>query len=671
MCGIAGVSMRRTADEGDVRLVGRMIGQLTHRGPDGTGIVKAGPAVLGSARLAIVDVEHGRQPFSNEAGDIHVVFNGEIYNHRELGEALRRRGHVLRSNSDGEIIAHLYEDFGDQCFAMLDGQFAIAISNTRSRSLVLARDPMGICPLHWIETPEGLFFCSEIKGLRAVGAASPRLEPEALLQVSYFGTVCAPLTFFSGVKQLAPAQYLSFESSGTPKLKRYWSLAFPRDGEHAGVSEREAIRELRQRVEDAVTSHTQGEYQATCFLSGGIDSAVIGALLGRHYGNDGVKAFCATSDHKKIDEGDAAHETAQCLGLDLQRVETDDAAIAGIFPRLIWHAESPVISTEAAALMVLAGEARRHSKIVLTGEGADEAFGGYLAFRQFKALGFLTRSGLSALRAMVRPVLQGYYGSDCLLPPEQRLDDVRDHLGFVPAQAYEWEFYRAAMMPLLSPEYRAMAAAGRQWHSFAFDQEATRGRHWLDRSLHVAYQVMLPNYLLGAHGDRIFAANSVEGRYPFLARRVVDYCATLPPHFKLKRLREKYILRRAAARWLPADIAQRPKRRFVMPFGTPFIGPKAPPLYAELLAPHSIAAYGYFDPVMVKRALDALARPTGSGNKAKLYLERLMLGLAVNLVVSMQLWHYLFVAGNDCRMQLTQGLASRSNIHESNRMAAA
>lgn len=655
MCGIAGVILQRSANEGDLSHVRQMIGQVSHRGPDDTGVVNTGKTVLGSARLAIVDVAHGQQPFSNETRDIHVVFNGEIYNYLDLRDAVKRRGHVLKSDSDGEVIAHLYEDFGTECFGLLKGQFAIAISDSCSNFLIIARDLMGICPLHWTVTADGFFFCSEIKGLLAIGVAPRQIEPEAIIQMSYFGTTCAPLTAFSRVKQLQPAHYLVFKNGQVIKTKRYWSLDFPLDGQHTITNERKAIEGLQQCLESAVESHMQGEFPATCFLSGGIDSAIIGALLKRRSGKlDKVSAFCATSDDRKMDEGSAAAETALRLCLDLKYGRMDGERIAAAFPKLIWHSEVPMISTEAAALMLLAEEVRGQSKIVLTGEGADEAFGGYLAFRQFKMLGFLTGSGLTPFRAIIRPLLQQYYGTDCLLPPECRLDSIRERLSFFPAQAYEWEFYRLAITPVLSAEYREMGAQDRHWNSFEFDQQAVRGRHWLNRSLYVAYQVMLPNYLLGAHGDRVFAANSIEGRYPFLSRDVVEYAATTAPELKIKGLQEKYILRRAAENWLPKDIAQRPKKRFVMPFGTPFIGSKAPRFYSDMVSSHMISAYGYFDPIMVKRLFEALAQSPRSGGKAKIYLERLALGLAANFVISTQLWHCLFIKGHELS-ELTGG----------------
>ncbi|MGA2278150.1 MAG: asparagine synthase (glutamine-hydrolyzing), partial [Terracidiphilus sp.] len=521
MCGIAGAWLGRIAGDGDDEQIGKMIDQVLHRGPDGVSVMHSGHAVLASARLAIVDVIGGQQPFTNETGDIHVVYNGEIYNHRTLRDEIQQRGHRLRSACDGEVISHLYEEFGIDCLGKLDGQFAIAIADDRNEALYLARDRMGICPLHWVQTPEGLYFCSEIKGLRAVGVVPGQVEPRAILQLAYFGAVCAPLTAFAGVQQMRPAHYLAVRNGAAPQLRRYWTLDFPLQGEYAAMGEKQAAEGLRRRLEAAVSSHMQGEFHAACCLSGGIDSAIIAALLARHCGREEhVVGFCASSDSKKMDEGDAAAETAVRLGIELRRVAITEANIAEAFKRLIWHAEVPVISTEAAALLLLSEHIRNYSKIVLTGEGADEAFGGYLAFRQFKVLGGLSNPGLEFIRRFIRPMLQHHYGSECLLPSESRLDAVRETFGCFPAQAYEWEFYRAAITPVLSPIYRELGAGEAQWEGFAFEREAIAGRHWLNRALYVGYQVMLPNYLLGAHGDRVFAANSLEGRYPFLDREV-------------------------------------------------------------------------------------------------------------------------------------------------------
>lgn len=648
MCGIAGLLSSGQTHEGHAAEVRRMLGALAHRGPDGQACVATDRMVLGSARLAIVDVAGADQPLANEARDLLVVFNGEIYNHRSLARCLRQRGHVLRTSGDGEVIAHLYEEYGTGAFDLLDGQFAIAIADRRRGRLVLARDRMGICPLFWTRTPHGLYFCSEVKGLQAAGVANQGVEPGAMLQMGYFGTVCAPLTPFAGVFQLRPAHWMALQDPReSPAPQRYWRLDFARRGEHPPIDDAQAAEGVAQRLERAVDTHVQGEFEATCFLSGGIDSAVIGALLARRCAPRPVTAFCASSDERRIDEGDAASQTAQQLGLQLHRVRIDEAAIGGAFERLVWHAETPTLSTEAAALMLLAGQVRAHSKLVLTGEGADEAFGGYLAFKQFKFLGGLAAPGLGAVRGLVRPLLQRHFGTDCLLPPEPRLALLRAHFGGLPAQAYEWEFYRSVLSPLFSSDYRALAAQDGLWQQFPFDREAVQDRSGMDRSLYVAYQVMLPNYLLGPHGDRIFAANSVEGRYPFLAREVVEYAARLPARLKIRGTREKHVLRLAAAgRWLPPSIAQRPKQRFVMPFGTPFVGPKAPPLMRHLLAPDTLSAYGYFDPTRVQAAIAALGGGRrAAGGKARRYLDHLALGLGVTFVASTQLWHHLFVAG--------------------------
>lgn len=654
MCGIAGALYLRPITMFDIEQVRAMGRLIAYRGPDEQGVAQTGPCVLTAVRLSIVDVAGGHQPYSNENGQIRVVFNGEIYNHQALRAMLAARGHQLVSYSDGEVIAHLYEEYGATCFQLLDGQFAIAIADAASGTLLLARDRMGICPLHWVENRDGVYFCSEIKGLLEIGAVARQANPIALLQMAYFGTVCAPLTAFQNVHALPPAHYLSIRADGISTLQRYWALEFPRATEQLGTEENIASQELQTRLEAAVETHTQGEFPATCFLSGGIDSAVIGGMLAqRSKGHEQVDAFCATSEHEKINEGRAALMTAQALGLRFNPIQITEADISAIFCKLIWHAEVPTISTEAAALFLLSEKVGEHSKVVLTGEGADEAFGGYLAFRQSKLLGPLAGPGLSMVRAAVRPLLARHYGTDCLLPCDTRIDSIRSHMGCFPAQAYEWEFYRAATMPVLAPMYRAMLEQDRQWEGFAFDREAVRGRHWLNRSLYVGYQVMLPNYLLGAHGDRLFSANSIEGRYPFLDRSVVEYAATLPPSLKIRSMREKYILRRAAQRWLPQEIAARPKKRFVMPFGTPFTNVQAPAIYQHLLAVDTLRDYGYFDPQAVQRVLAALAcLPVGRPN-ARAYLDRLGLGIALTLVASTQLWHYLFIANAGCPMPAT------------------
>lgn len=640
MCGIAGALFRRPTTAADSAVVAAMADAIAHRGPDAFAIECSGRAVLASRRLSIVDVAHGGQPFTGCRGDVKVVYNGEIYNYKALRAELSAAGHGFRSDSDGEVIAHLYEAFGDAFVSRLEGQFAIALWDAAVGRLILARDRFGICPLHWAETEDAVYFCSEAKGFFHAGILAPDASPDALAQLFYFGTICAPATAFRGVNALQQAHSMDVTLTRTNSSRAYWTLDFPRIADQPRPHPDAAGRRVAELFAQAVASQTLGEFPATCLLSAGIDSAMVAAAAGRE--QPGLRAFCATSAQPRFDEGAQARATAETLGLQFHPVEVGDERIAEVFPRLIYHAESPVLSTEAAALLCVAERIRDHSKIVLTGEGADEAFAGYLAFRQYKAIGWLTRRGLGALRAWARPLLRRHYGNDCLLPGEPRLDAVRSRIGFVPAQAYEWEFYRTALLPVLSEEYAAQVDGDAPLQAFSLPTEATEGRHWLHRSLLVGQQVMLPNYLLGPHGDRVLAANSIEGRYPFLDRALFEYAATLPPELKIRRMREKAVLRAAAQRWLPESIRLRPKRRFMMPFGTPFLGPAAPEWVHDALAPDALREAGYFDPDAVARVLRALRTYRSGASGARAYLERLALGIAVTCVVSTQLWHRVF-----------------------------
>lgn len=647
MCGIAGAVYGRPVDPDDIARVTAMAHTIEHRGPDEYGVATAGTGVLATSRLSIVDVANGHQPYRSEDGRVLAVFNGEIYNHRALRDGLAARGHRFASHSDGEVIVHLYEEYGEDFPRHLEGQFAIAVADVPAGTVLLVRDRLGICPLHWTDSGDGLYFCSEAKGLLEAVPECRHLDPTALLQLGYFGAVCAPRTAFRDVHAVPPAHLLRLDRNGRRTLRRYWDLAYPTTAEQPAVGDGEAAAGVRDRLEAAVGSATQGEFPATCFLSGGLDSAVVAALLARRAGaGDRVRAFCAGSDQPKIDEGADARVTAEALGLDLVPTRVTEPDVAEVFPRLLWHAETPTVSTEAAALFLLAGQVRRHSKVVLTGEGADEAFAGYQAFRQARTLHPLTRAGLGGVRAAARRLLARHYGTESLLPGDDRIGLVREHLGCFPAQTIEWEFYRASVLPVLAPAYREALAGDGQWDGFAFDRDAVRGRHRLNQSLYVGYRVMLPNYLLGPHGDRLFAGNSVEGRYPFLDRRVVEYAATIPPGLKIRRGREKHALRRAARSWLPDTIAARPKTRFTMPFGTPFVAKGAPGLYGHLLAPDTLRDFGYFDPAGVRRVVDAIRRPpSASGPRG--YLERLGLGIALTLVCSTQLWHHLYIDRQD------------------------
>jgi asparagine synthase (glutamine-hydrolysing) len=646
MCGILGLYLKRPIRENDRQNIISMAKAIDYRGPDEYRMIESERVILASCRLAIIDLKLNRQPVYNRNKDIFGIFNGEIFNYLELRAELIKKGHSFQSNGDSEVIIHLYEEYGNNFVHYLTGQFAIAIWDKRKHILILARDHVGICPLYFLETKDGFYFCSEIKGFLAANLLTATLNPDAMAQMIYFGTVCAPTTMFSNVSALQHAHYLTVNHKHSISQYKFWDINYPVKGDYRVGKDTKIIGHLRELIEAAVTSQMLSDVPIGNFLSGGVDSALITAIM--HNSTMKLRqkitsAFSIASSNIKFTENDQAKTTSRLLKIDMKTHLVTDEDTANTFPQFIWHAETPVISTEGVALLSLAKFAKNNkSKVILTGEGADEAFGGYLAFRQFKLIGCLTHYRLGAIRKLIRPILNNIYGTECLLPTENKIEILRSHLGFIPAQMYEYMFYSSIFRQVLSREYITAIDRGCHWNNFKFDRSKILNRHWLDQSLYVGYQIMLPNYLLGPHGDRIFASNSIEGRYPFLDRKLVEYVATLHPNLKINGLKEKYVMRKAAEKWLPSDIAWRKKRRFMMPMIGPFINHHSP-LINELLSAEKIEEYGYFELERVKNLLVHSRRINYSQTGAKAYLSNLALGLTLTFILSTQLWHYLFI----------------------------
>ena len=644
MCGIAGIaSPNHDLNQLAVESVVRMAAQLRHRGPDGSGVFAGARAVLACERLAIVDPEHGNQPVFDESRQVSVVFNGEIYNHLDLRQELLNRGHTFRSCCDSEVLVHLYEEAGPEMLKRLEGQFAFALWDANKRCLLLARDRFGICPLFYLEKDDGIVFASEIKAILATGFCRPELDESALAEVICLGTSVAPRTMFRSIRALPPAHLLMVDPHGR-STRRYWELDIPRQHDRSVLPTSTYIAGLTERIDTAVRRTIAVDVPVGTFLSGGLDSSLI-ASAAAQAAKTPFPAFSIGSRHRVFDESQAAARAANHVGASLETIIGDEELIAQNFEKLIQSAETPVLSTEAAALMALSARAQAKVKVILTGEGADEAFGGYLCFRQHRVIGLLNGHPRSFGRNLVRWAAEAFYGSDYLLPSAERCEEIRTAVGSFPAQAYEFEFCRAIGSRVLHDEHWRKVEAYPLWQSLPIKREAIAGRHWFDQSLYLGYQIMLPNYLLGPHGDRAMMANSVEGRYPFLDRELVEYAAQIPPRLKLRWLTEKYILRRAARRWLPETIATIRKKRFMTPFGGPFIGPHVPRLIRELLAPDTLLDYGYFDPGKVGRVIHDLQRPREKSiaKRTRSLHERLALGMALTLVVSMQLFHHLFL----------------------------
>jgi asparagine synthase (glutamine-hydrolysing) len=611
MCGIAGLAPPDTRAPERIQLE-HMIGALKHRGPDGFGFYVAPGIGLAHARLSIIDLATGDQPIRNETGSVQVVFNGEIFNYIELRARLVAAGHHFYTQSDTEVIVHAYEEFGLNFVGELNGQFAIALWDAELRRLVLARDRVGIRPLLYAQTKQGLVFGSEAKSLFASGLVKAELDPVALAEVCTFWSCVAPRTPFVGVHALPPGHIAVYEP-GSLRLQRYWDWQF-----------------------DAVDT------QRSLYLSGGLDSSAVTAAI-RRFSHTPLKTFSLAFDNGEFDERDYQNEVAQHLHTDhvMRTVNAHD--IGNALPRAIRHIESPIVRTAGVPLMLLADQVRAANfKVVLTGEGADEVFGGYDIFKEAKIRRFWARQPQSTWRPLLLRRVYGYLANSPTARGGmagsffgQALKDADDpHFAHRP----RWTTTQRTLR-LLAPEFKRRIEADHPLSRIA--ELAPRGKiDWqpLARDQYVEAHTLLSGYLLHAQGDRVAMAASIEGRYPFLDHRLIEFANRMPARFKIRALSEKYMLRRAVQDWLPPRIVRRTKQPYRAPDSESFFRDGRPLDYvAELLSARKLSEAGYFDPQLVAQLTEKCRSGAAVG-----FADN----MAFVAILTTQLLHGEFIAGN-------------------------
>ncbi len=639
MCGIAGafdLTGRREFPEERLLL---MTGAMAHRGPNDEYVHREPGVALGIRRLSVIDVANGRQPLSNEGGDIWVAFEGELYEYPEVREQLLARGHRLTTRCDTEAWVHLYEDLGEQVFTHARGQFGVSLWDRGRRTVYLARDRVGISPLFFAEADGWLLWASEIKSLLASGMIAPRPDVRGLDY--FFNFYCAPTrrTAFEGISALPPGHFARVQD-GKLTIRRYWDLDFPdRGAERRFGDDATAAAELEAVLRTAIRRRLCGEVPLGCYLSGGLDSAVVLGLSTQEKGEP-IPSFTVSLDRcGPADERGNAEESARLLGSPLTPVVVTRADLVNGFPDVVRGAENPVVDTSCVGSMLLARANRAAGNTVaLTGEGADEALAGYVWYKWhvLQYQGYRCGRVISqAPRDLALSWLIG--GGKAHRPPFFGTGGVRT------AQQMAWEFMGQSRESLYAPG---------MWQRLgdycAYDDIPTPDRitrwHPLNQSLYMGYKVMLPGLLTAAKGDRATRSSATEGRYPFLDEHVVEFCAGLCPRYKLRHWADKWLLRRVAARVLPPPIARRAKTMFRADMGRAFVGLDRPRWVDQLLSSESLRATGFFDHPAVQTACQVQRR------KPRWSLRRFALDMGLMGVISTQLWHHQFCGGGLCEL---------------------
>ncbi|MGA9533104.1 MAG: asparagine synthase (glutamine-hydrolyzing) [Anaerolineales bacterium] len=631
MCGIAGVFDSRALVDIDDAVLFQMIELLRHRGPDESGVYRDDHAAMISTRLSIVDLAAGQQPIGNEDGTSWIVFNGEIYNYRELRDELLALGHQFETECDTEVVLHLYEAFGPDCLGKLNGQFAIAIWDSTERTLFLARDRIGIRPLFYAQDGDRVAFGSEIKALLAVPGIDARIDSQALAQVFTFWAPLTPRTIFQGIYQLPPGHFMVVHG-GEIVIECYWSPQF--EPEPARSAD-EYLEEFRFLLGDAVRRRMQADVPVGGYLSGGLDSSVTSALA-LQASSGPFDTFSISFADRAYDESAHQRSMAEFLGTNHQELTVTDQDIAGAFGDVLWHTETPVLRTAPAPMFLLSRLAHDHGyKVVLTGEGADEILAGYAIFKEMRVRRFWAKNPASTLRPLLLNHLypdipratsteafaRAFFGRDL-----QNVDS--------PYYSHMIRWSNTGRLTRFLSEGHARDAVAKLSMLPPIPDEAT-GWSDLGMAQYLEMTTFLSPYLLSSQGDRASMAHSVEGRYPFLDHRLVEFCGRLPAEHKLLGLREKRLLKKLGAELVPASNWQRTKRPYRAPIQRTFFPEKGPDeSVMELLSPHSVRQAGHFKPAAVNR----LQTKASSGSHLSETEEMGLVG-----ILSMQWIQRLFV----------------------------
>ena len=558
MCGIAGIIHADPSHPVSPQAIRKMCDSIVHRGPDDFGSYVEGHVGIGMRRLSIIDLHTGEQPIPNEDRTLWIVFNGEIYNYRLLRQELEAKGHRFRTTSDTEVIVHLYQELGVDCVGRLEGMFAFAIWDSRQDSVMLARDRIGIKPLYYAEIPDGLIFGSELKTLLSHPGISRDVSVEAIAE--YFTHLCVPgdLSIYQAIKKLPPAHVLTYRDKRV-RLSRYWHVQ-PTPDER--LTEQEWIEQLRAMLKDSVESHMIADVPVGAFLSGGLDSGAMVALMAQASPQP-IQTFTVgfSMESGRFDEREGASTVAARYGTDHHDCLLE-ADVRDVLPKIVSAFDEPFADSSAIPNWLVCQETARHVKVALSGLGADELFGGYERYVGLQLGKSFQRIPRVFRRAAAR-LLENLPAGKGM---SYRLDRAKRFLAA--GELSSSERYRSfiATFPdvrsILHPDVTAALRSRTSRYDEVINALACDGP--LDLGLFADLYLYLPDDLLPL-SDRVSMAHSLEIRVPFLDHRLVEFAARMPSHFKVRGLQKKYLFRKAIMPWLPLEHFTRPKQGFSVP----------------------------------------------------------------------------------------------------------
>jgi asparagine synthase (glutamine-hydrolysing) len=643
MCGFAGICFADSRAPTDPSLLEDMIESLGHRGPDGRGFHCEPGVVLGHSRLSVIDLAGGGQPIHNEDRTVWIVYNGEVFNYLELRDELVRCGHRFTTSTDTEVLVHLYEEHGDSFIERLNGQFAFALWDSRRRRLLLARDRAGILPLYWSRVPcspgggTAVVFGSEIKALFASGMVEAAPDPDGLDELWTFWAPVAPRTVFRGIEQVCPGEMVVV-SDGMVERRVYWEWEFPADGEHRRCPAEQAQDELTEILGDATRIRLRADVPVGAYLSGGLDSSALVALLNRSIAST-LHTFSISFEDPALDEAVHQRAVVRHLGTRHHQLTCTSAQIAASFPSVIRHTESPTLRSAPAPMKLLSQAVRQAGiKVVLTGEGADEVLGGYDIFKESKVRRFWAKAPRSRRRAGLLRRLYPYLDA---ASPAQQIQlreffakglDTPDGPFF--SHEPRWSTTERSKM-FWRPEFAKRVSSGARERLQASLPGGFLNWNPFNRAEYLEAATLLPGYLLSSQGDRMLMSNSVEGRFPYLDHRLIGFANRLHPTLKMPVLREKHLLKESMRGLLPESVLRRHKQPYRAPDAVAFLSDDAPDYVREMTDTAKVEHYGYFDADKTTRFISKIRR-RGTATVGE--------NMAFMGILSTQLWHAEFIA---------------------------
>jgi asparagine synthase (glutamine-hydrolysing) len=638
MCGICGIYDFEEQRPIDKQVIEAMLRVIRHRGPDDDGRLIDKNLAIGMRRLSIIDLVSGDQPIYNEERSIAVVFNGEIYNYRELTPQLEKQGHKFTTASDTEVIVHLYEQYGPECIHWLRGMFAFALWDKKNRRLLIARDRLGIKPLYYVLAGNRLVFASEIKAILQHPGIQAKLDLESLSHFLSLKYVPSPQTLFKGIVSLPPGHLLSCDSNGV-EIRRYWDLKFD-IADNGAKSEEEYAEELEALIKESVKLRLRSDVPFGAFLSGGVDSSTIVALMSEFL-NEPVKTFSVgfNSREKESDELPFARLIADKFQTSHHEVLIRPDDFIDLAHKVTWHLDQPIADQATIATYMLSKLAARHVKMVLSGEGGDELFAGYARYageRFFPFVKHLPKTFKSLALSMSNR-LSGLHRPKIALYALCQADESARFTNWFPL--FNWD----KKARLMSDDLKNSLLDPTSNDVFGEQLARTDARQTLNRMLYVDTKLWLPDHLL-LRGDKLSMAASLEARVPLLDHKLVEFAAALPPHMKLNGLKRKYLLKKVSQPLLPAEIINRKKQGFPIPISAWF-RKEARSFVKDTLSPSAIKSRGLFNGAYV----DKLFKEHESGFADH---GNLLWG-----IMSIEIWLRLFV---DRKPEVTNTAMSKS-----------